>query len=188
MKNALANASLLVHPTPDAPTSIMTDASDVAVGAVLQQYIKEQWCPLAFFSRTLKSAETRYSTYDRELLAIYLAIKHFRKPKPSFRLGFPGLEYPQPSQRIVVGSLSHIYERHSLTYWKHSTPELRTSPSLWISPLWLLLPLLHLHLLVLHLLPPNPPRSPNVLRGQVVEYTGRHISEISLRSKSLQWE
>ncbi len=78
VKNALANASLLVHPTPDAPTSIMTDASDVAVGAVLQQYIKEQWCPLAFFSRTLKPAETRYSTYDRELLAIYLAIKHCR--------------------------------------------------------------------------------------------------------------
>ncbi len=54
VKNALANASLLVHSTPDAPTSIMTNASDVAVGAVLQQYIKEQWCPLAFFSRTLK--------------------------------------------------------------------------------------------------------------------------------------
>ncbi len=54
----------------------MTDASDVAVGAVLQQYIKEQWCPLAFFSRTLKPAETRYSTYDHELLAFYLAIKH----------------------------------------------------------------------------------------------------------------
>ncbi len=26
----------------------------------------------------LKDAETRYSTFDRELLAIYLAVKHFR--------------------------------------------------------------------------------------------------------------
>jgi cleavage and polyadenylation specificity factor subunit 1 len=33
---------------------------------------------LAFFSKGLKPAETRYSTFDRELLAIYLAIKHFR--------------------------------------------------------------------------------------------------------------
>ncbi len=76
VKSALADASLLVHPTPDTPTSIMTDASDIAVGAVLQQYMEGQWCPLAFFSRALKLA--RYSTYDRELLAIYLAIKHFR--------------------------------------------------------------------------------------------------------------
>jgi len=55
----------------------MTDASDSAVGAVLQQLINSQWCPIAFFSKKLQPAETRYSTFDRELLAIYLAIKHF---------------------------------------------------------------------------------------------------------------
>lgn len=37
-KEALANASLLAYPTPDAPTCLMTDASDTAVGAVLQQH------------------------------------------------------------------------------------------------------------------------------------------------------
>ena len=78
VKTALASAALLVHPTSDAPTAIVTDASDVAVGAVLQQYVEGQWCPLAFFSRALKPAEQRYSTYDRELLAIYLTIRHFR--------------------------------------------------------------------------------------------------------------
>ena len=78
IKNALANSSLLCHPTPDAPTSIMTDASDVAVGAVLQQHINGQWCPLSFFSKALKPAEIRYSTFDREILPIYLTIKHFR--------------------------------------------------------------------------------------------------------------
>ena len=57
---------------------MITDASDVAVGAVLQQYVNGQWCPIAFFSKSLKAAETRYSTFDRELLAIYLAVKHFR--------------------------------------------------------------------------------------------------------------
>lgn len=56
----------------------MTDASEVAVGAVLQQYIQGQWCPISFFSKALKPAETRYSIFDRELLAIYLAVKHFR--------------------------------------------------------------------------------------------------------------
>ena len=38
-KEALANAMLLSHPVLNAPTSFMTDASDVAVGAVLQQLI-----------------------------------------------------------------------------------------------------------------------------------------------------
>ena len=78
VKQALANATLLIHPVTNAPTNIMTDASDVAVGAVLQQYINGQWCPLSFFSKALKPAETRYSTYDRELLAIYLAIRRIR--------------------------------------------------------------------------------------------------------------
>lgn len=78
IKQALADATLLVHPTPDAPTCIAIDASDIAVGAVLQQYVDDQWCPVAFFSRALKPAEVRYSTFDCELLAIYLAIKHFR--------------------------------------------------------------------------------------------------------------
>ena len=56
----------------------MTDASNIAVGAVLQEYCNGQWCPISFFSKALKPAETRYSTFNRELLAIYLAIKHFR--------------------------------------------------------------------------------------------------------------
>ena len=33
---------------------------------------------MAYFSRALKPAQVRYSTFDRELLGIYLAIKHFR--------------------------------------------------------------------------------------------------------------
>ena len=36
------------------------------------------WVPLAFFSKKLQPAETRYSAFSRELLAMYLATKHFR--------------------------------------------------------------------------------------------------------------
>ena len=78
IKDALANATLLTHPKPDAPTCIMTDASDRAVGAVLQQFIDDHWHPIAYFSKLLKKAEIKYSTFDRELLAVYLAVKHFR--------------------------------------------------------------------------------------------------------------
>ena len=78
-KVALAKATNLSHPSPAAILSLAVDASDYAVGAVLQQ--KEgltSWRPLGFFSKHLRDPELKYSTFDRELLAIYLAIKHFR--------------------------------------------------------------------------------------------------------------
>uniref|UniRef100_A0A3B5KTJ2 ribonuclease H n=1 Tax=Takifugu rubripes TaxID=31033 RepID=A0A3B5KTJ2_TAKRU len=78
VKAALANATLLAHPLPDAPISITTDASDYAVGAVHEQWVEGAWQPLAFFSRQLRPNERKYSTFDRELLGLYLAIRHFR--------------------------------------------------------------------------------------------------------------
>ncbi|BHF68000.1 hypothetical protein SprV_0301103000 [Sparganum proliferum] len=78
IKTSLADATLLTHPAPEAPLSLMVDASTVAVGAVLQQHINDSTRPLAFFSKKPSPAETRYSTFGRELLAIYLAVKHFR--------------------------------------------------------------------------------------------------------------
>ncbi|CAH8500953.1 unnamed protein product [Schistosoma haematobium] len=78
LKSALSTEALLARRKVDAPLAIMTDASNVAVGAVLQQRVNEQWQPLAFFSKKLNATQTKYSTFGRELLAIYLAIKHFR--------------------------------------------------------------------------------------------------------------
>ena len=74
IKEALANASLLSYPKAEAPTCLMTDASDMAVGAVLQQYVDGMWHPISFFTKKMTPAETCY----RELLAVYLAIRHFR--------------------------------------------------------------------------------------------------------------
>lgn len=78
VKSALADVTLLAHPMNDGAFSITTDASNTAVGAVLQQQNSGCWEPLAFFSKKLSPAEIKYSAFDRELLAIYLAIKHFR--------------------------------------------------------------------------------------------------------------
>ena len=78
IKDTLAQAALLTHPKPGAPLCLVTDASDKAVGAILQQRLDGIWQPISFFSKKLKPAETRYSAFDRELLAVYLAIKHFR--------------------------------------------------------------------------------------------------------------
>ena len=63
--------TLLFHSKQDAPTSIMTDASLRVIGAVLQQYIDGQWCPIAYFSKKLNPAEIKYNTFDREVLTVY---------------------------------------------------------------------------------------------------------------------
>ena len=74
-KTALQHSVLLHHPDPSAPLTLTTDASDSAVGAVLAQ---ADDCPISFFSKKLTDAEKKYSTFDRELLAVFLAIKQFR--------------------------------------------------------------------------------------------------------------
>lgn len=77
-KRSLARATMLAHPKPEADLTLTTDASDKAMGAIIQQYNGEGWQPLAFFSKKLSPAQQKYSPYDRELLAIYAAIKHYR--------------------------------------------------------------------------------------------------------------
>ena len=59
-------------------TALSTDASDTALGAVLEQKIGKDWQPLSFFSKKLNKAELKYATFDRELLGIHSAIRHFR--------------------------------------------------------------------------------------------------------------
>ena len=76
-KEALANATMLHHPLKDAPTSLTVDTSDMAVGAVLEQFAGGVWRLLTFSSRQLRKPETKCSTFDRELLAMHLAIRHF---------------------------------------------------------------------------------------------------------------
>lgn len=77
-KRQLSDATVLVHPSLSARLAIMVDASDKALGAVVQQQVGDFWQPLSFFSKRLDKTQQRYSTYDRELLAAYSAIKYFR--------------------------------------------------------------------------------------------------------------
>ena len=52
-KALLMKATKLVHPDPAAPLAMTTDASMVAIGAVLEQFVNGTWQPLGFWSRHL---------------------------------------------------------------------------------------------------------------------------------------
>jgi hypothetical protein len=77
-KTALISVTALAHPLPGAVISLAAEASDTHIGGVLQQLSSGSWQPLAFFSRKLSTPESKYSTFDRELLAVFASIRHFR--------------------------------------------------------------------------------------------------------------
>lgn len=77
-KQLLTNSPILQYPDFEKPFILTTDASDVALGAVLSQGTVGSDKPVAYASRTLSETETRYSTIEKELLAIIWAIKYFR--------------------------------------------------------------------------------------------------------------
>ncbi|XP_078431103.1 uncharacterized protein LOC144702949 [Wolffia australiana] len=74
LKQALSTAPVLALPDFAQPLTIDTDASGVGVGAVLLQ--KEQ--PIAFFSKALPPTIHTRSAYERELVAVVLAVKKWR--------------------------------------------------------------------------------------------------------------
>ena len=58
---------------------MQTDASERGIGAVLSQLDEDQEeHPIAFFSRKLLSREEKFSTIEKECLAIKLACQSFR--------------------------------------------------------------------------------------------------------------
>ena len=77
-KTDLTNASYLVYPALNEPLYLAADASDTAVAAVLYQSSASIGMrPLGFFSRRLNESQIKFTIFSRELLAIYLAAKHF---------------------------------------------------------------------------------------------------------------
>lgn len=78
-RDSIGQAVMLAHPATGVPLVLMTDASATHAGASLQQRINDKWTPLGFFSKALTTAQRMYAAYDRELLAMYLSVRYFRK-------------------------------------------------------------------------------------------------------------
>ena len=74
IKKAISRQVLLAYPDFSKEFVIHTDASHLQLGAVISQDGK----PIAFYSRKLNDAQTRYTTTERELLSIVETLKEFR--------------------------------------------------------------------------------------------------------------
>ena len=74
LKKIISKEVLLAYPDFSKPFEIHTDASDLQLGSVISQGGR----PIAFYSRKLSDAQTRYTTQERELLSIVETLKEFR--------------------------------------------------------------------------------------------------------------
>ena len=74
MKAVMAANCLNAYPDLNWPFDIVCDASDYQLGAAILQKGR----PLAYYSRTLQSAETSYTTTEKELLSILETLKEYR--------------------------------------------------------------------------------------------------------------
>uniref|UniRef100_A0A670ZB52 Gypsy retrotransposon integrase-like protein 1 n=1 Tax=Pseudonaja textilis TaxID=8673 RepID=A0A670ZB52_PSETE len=80
LKKAFVAEPILRHPDPNRPFVVETDASNVAIGAVLLQASKDgaPLFPCAYYSRKLTASERNYTIWEKELLAIKAAFETWR--------------------------------------------------------------------------------------------------------------
>uniref|UniRef100_A0A5S6Q9J0 RNA-directed DNA polymerase n=1 Tax=Trichuris muris TaxID=70415 RepID=A0A5S6Q9J0_TRIMR len=78
LKRILTSSETLVHYDDKRPLVLATDACEVRVGAVLSHLFPcGEERPIAFASRALTETEKRYSTIDKEALAIIFGVTKF---------------------------------------------------------------------------------------------------------------
>lgn len=78
LKEKLTSFPVLKLYNPQLPTELHTDASALALAAILlQKQENGSWAPIAFFSQATNKAESKYHSFELEMLAIVRAIERF---------------------------------------------------------------------------------------------------------------
>ena len=75
-KDALKEGLQVFHLEPDQPFVLRTDASDFAIGAVLEQERNGEWVPVSFFSRKLGQSQLNWTPREKETYAIVASLRN----------------------------------------------------------------------------------------------------------------
>ncbi|CAF4268197.1 unnamed protein product, partial [Rotaria magnacalcarata] len=79
LKKMLTNEPLFLHyPVDELPLILTTDASDIGIGGVLQQKVDGKVHNLYYHSQVMSPCEKKYSTIEKEALAIYKCFERMR--------------------------------------------------------------------------------------------------------------
>ena len=115
LKDLLCSSPVLQAPDFKKSFVLQTDASDRGVGAVLSQRDKDGMDrPVAYFSKKLLDREERYSTVEKECLAIKLAMQ-------AFRVYLMGWQFTIQTDHRALAWLDKVKENNGrLTRWSLS--------------------------------------------------------------------
>ena len=79
LREMLITEPLFLHyPIDNLPIILTTDASGIGIGGVLQQEVDDTLCNLYYHSQVLTPSERKYSTIEKEALAIYKCFVRMR--------------------------------------------------------------------------------------------------------------
>ncbi|KMQ90234.1 retrovirus-like pol polyprotein, partial [Lasius niger] len=78
LKDALTSFPVLCLYNPCAETELHTDASSLALAAILlQKQHSGQWAPISYYSQSTNKAEAQYHSYELEMLAVVKSVERF---------------------------------------------------------------------------------------------------------------
>ncbi|GKF25054.1 reverse transcriptase domain-containing protein [Tanacetum coccineum] len=78
LKKKLTKAPILVVLDWNLPFKLMCDASDFAIGAVLEQRRSKHFQPIRYASKTMTKAQIHYTTTEKEMLVVVYVFEKFR--------------------------------------------------------------------------------------------------------------
>ncbi|MBW0547136.1 hypothetical protein O181_086851 [Austropuccinia psidii MF-1] len=112
LKEVFTIAPILSHFDPSLPIIVETDASDYALGAVLNQISDSGKHPNSFYSRKPLPAELNYQIHDKELLGILWALKCWGAFLLSLSSTFEVLTNPSSLQYFLSSKILTRWQAH----------------------------------------------------------------------------
>nr|GEX45561.1 reverse transcriptase domain-containing protein [Tanacetum cinerariifolium] len=109
-----AEAPILIAPDWDMPFELMFDASDFSIGAVLGQRRDKNFRSIHYASKTMIEAESKYTTTEKEMLAVVFAFEKFQ----SYLILNKGIEFTfkvfdtKGVENIAADHLSRLENPH----------------------------------------------------------------------------
>jgi hypothetical protein len=115
LKTALRESPVLMAPRSDLPFVLVTDASEFAIGACLECVVSDGVRrPVAFLSHALSPAERKYPVYEKELLAMIIALRTWRHHLQGSEFSV----YCNTDHKTLQHFMSHDQDRGMLVRWQ----------------------------------------------------------------------
>nr|GEX12133.1 reverse transcriptase domain-containing protein [Tanacetum cinerariifolium] len=105
-------APILVVPDWNLPFELMCDASDFAIGAVLGQRKTKHFQPIHYARKPMTEAQIRYTTTEKEMLAVVYAFEKFRPYLVLSKKFDITIRNKKGSQNLAVDHLSRLKNPH----------------------------------------------------------------------------